>query len=189
MHSTSVEATSYTNYRGLNLQSAPDRAAGAASPAPGASSKGERVEGRFEEEFFPLDHGHWDWDFRCSVVDLHAARNMWVPRMTPILKAKGLMAETHPYAQVSEIHAMRHSIQSTTTRASPFQTPCAGKSSDVKMSTRTTTLSQASAPCEVKVNAGKAPAKFFFSCRMDGWNTPDCCLASSVLSPVGPADV
>jgi hypothetical protein len=171
-----------TDYMGRNLQTAPDRAA---STAPAASSKGERVKGRFEEEFLGvlhLDHRHSDRDFRCSAVDLHAARNMWVPRMTPLLKAK---AETHPYAQVSEIL----SIQSATTRARRYKTLCAGKSSDVKTSTRTSALSQTFAPCEVKVNARKAPAEFFFSRPMDGCNTPDCCLASSVLSPVGPADV
>ena len=124
MHS-SVEATSYTECMGRNLQAAPDRAADAASQAPATTSKGERVKGRFEEDFSPLDHGHskLDWDFRCSVVDLHAARNMWVPRMTPLLKAKGLMAETHPYAQVSEIHAAQHSIQSTTVYRAPLRGP------------------------------------------------------------------
>jgi hypothetical protein len=193
---SSVESASYTDYIGRSLHAAPlhaapDRVAGAASPAsrpiaiPASSSKGRL------DEFFPLDHGHSD--FSCSVDDLHAARNMWVPRMTPpcvdedrytwavdllegamamgaMTKATGSTADKHPYAEVSGIHAARHSTQDAATRANPSQTPCAGETSDAKMSTR------------ARFIAGKAPVQLAFSCPLDGWNTPECW-------PVGPADV
>jgi len=199
---SSVESASYTDYIGRSLHAAPDRFAGAASPAsmpiaiPASSSKG-----RFEDEFFPLDHGHSE--FSCSVDDLHAARNMWVPRMTPpcvdeerytwavdllegamamgamaTRKATGSTADKHPYAEVSGIHAARYSAQSAATRASPSQTPCAGETRDAKMRTWASKPS----PCEARVTAGKAPVKLAFSCPLDGWNTPEG-------GPVGPADV
>jgi hypothetical protein len=74
---------------------------GAAGPAPAASLEGRR------EEFFAIEHAHSD--FYCSDDDLHAARNMWVPRTMPTLTSSS--AETHPYAQVSEVRTGKSSTR------------------------------------------------------------------------------
>ena len=75
----------------------------AAGSAPSASLEGRR------EEFFAIEHAHSD--FYCSDDDLHAARNMWVPRPGTMLTLTSSSAETHPYAQVSEVRAGKSSTR------------------------------------------------------------------------------
>jgi|EP00802_Teleaulax_amphioxeia_P018607 hypothetical protein len=204
-----IEAASYTDYigRSLHVAAGPGDHVGTMSrpiAIPAAQARGRRDDAD-EPQFFPLD-GHSDYS--CSVDDLYAARNMWVPPTTPpnvdedryiwavdLLEGAMAMAErerahdtsseAHPYAAVPGSRVPRHSATcSTSPQAGTHPTKSAGDTSDVRTGEKL-------AVGALRVAAGKTQVRnIAFSCPLDGWSLPHQGIeASSVQSPAGPAEV